>query len=139
MRFSLLVTLLSVFSVAAAFDFNLARDFFYLKRDDTTTDTTATTTLSSLSKSDTTVWVTITTNGVLATVKTIYSQSFMSTFTTVTASASSGEIGLGSLSGSVGDVRTYSETTVTNAGARNNDAVMYGGAAGAVLMVLGML
>lgn len=137
MRFSLLFTVFSLWAVAAALDFNLARDFFHIKRADTTTATT--TTSSSLSKSYTTVWVTITTNGALATVKTIYSQSFMTTYSSATGTVSSGLEGLGTISGSVGDIRTYSQTTITNGGARNNEVAAYGGAAGAVLMVLGML
>lgn len=138
MRFSLLFTVLSLWSVAAALDFNLARDFFHIKRADTTTATT-TTTSSSLSKSYTTVWVTITTNGALATVKTIYSQTFMTTYSSATGTVSSGQEGLGTISGSVGEIRTYSQTTITNGGARNNEMAAYGGAAGALLMVLGML
>lgn len=136
MRFSLFVSLAFVFGCVAALDFNLARDFFHLKRADNTATNTQTTTTLSLSQSDTTVWVTITTNGALATVKSIWSQNFMSTFTTDTATPSSGNVGMGTISGSVGGVRSYDQTTISN-GANKN--LMYGGAAGAFMVVFGLL
>lgn len=134
MKFSLFITLAFVLRLAAALEFNLAKDFFHLKRADNTATTTTLTSLSSLS--ETTVWVTVTTNGGLATVKTVFTQLFMTTFTTETATPSSGELGLGSLSGSVGGVRSYEQTTITN-GANQN--LIYGGAAGAIMVVLGMI
>lgn len=131
MRFSLFISLAFVFGCVAALDFNLARDFFHLKRADDPATTTAT-----LSQSDTTVWVTITTNGALATVKSIWTQNFMTTFTTETATPSAGDVGIGSISGTVGGVRSYDQTTISN-GANKN--MMYGGAAGALMVVFGLL
>lgn len=138
MNFSHFLTFVFVASVVAALDFDLARDFFHLKRADgtTTSSSSSTSTLSSLSKSDTTVWVTITTNGALATVKTIYTQSFMSTYITEVDAPSSGNVGMGSISGNVGSLKEYSKTTITNGGNRN---FAYGGAAGALLVAVGML
>ncbi|SGZ57473.1 CIC11C00000005313 [Sungouiella intermedia] len=140
MNFSHFLTFVFVASVVAALDFDLARDFFHLKRADGTTSSSSssTSTLSSLSKSDTTVWVTITTNGALATVKTIYTQSFMSTYITEVDAPSSGNVGMGSISGNVGSLKEYSKTTITNGGNGNRNFA-YGGAAGALLVAVGML
>lgn len=99
------------------------------RADSTTSSSSLTKTLSSASY--TTIWVTITTNGALATVQTTYIQSFMTTFTDATLSVAAGSIGMGSLSGDTGDIRTYSHTTVT-AGANH---VAYSGAFGAMLML----
>jgi len=141
MNFSHFLTFVFVASVVAALDFDLARDFFHLKRADGTTTTSSSSsasTLSSLSKSDTTVWVTITTSGALATVKTIYTQSFMSTYITEVDAPSSGNVGMGSISGNVGSLKEYSKTTITNGGNGNRNFA-YGGAAGALLVAVGML
>lgn len=134
MRFAIVMSIFALFSVISAFKFN--EEFLHLKRADTTTSSKSLTRSLTLSKSDTTVWVTITTNGALATVKTIWTQGFMSTYTTATALPSSGDIGMGSLSGSVGGIRSYSQTTISNEGNRN---VVYRGVFGAAVMVLGML
>lgn len=70
-------------------------------------------TTQTTSTARTTVWVTITTNGALATVQTIYSQLFMSTYTNeVSSYVQQGSIGLGSLSGTVGGTRTYTSSTI---------------------------
>ncbi|RLV95509.1 Protein KRE1 [Spathaspora sp. JA1] len=61
------------------------------------------------------VWVTGTdAAGNLVTTQSIFSQSFQTFFTQV-ATPSSGAIGLGSLSGSVGDIKTYDLVTITHA------------------------
>lgn len=80
------------------------------------------------------VYVTITTNGKISVVHTKYEQTFMSTFTGDKQSAPLGKIGLGSISGSVGELRSYEEKTVTNAGNSRN----YGGALGVICFVLGV-
>lgn len=68
---------------------------------------------TSSSVSPTLVWVTGTdANGKLATTQSTYYQSFMSTYTTA-ETPSSGSIGLGSISGTVGEIRTYSMTTIS--------------------------
>lgn len=85
--------------------------------------------------SPTLVYVTITTNGIVTVVFTKYEQTFMSTFTENEQSVPLGNVGLGSLSGSVGGVRSYEEKTVTNAGNGRN----YGGALGVICFVLGLL
>lgn len=127
MFLSLALALLSMVALVAA----LANPHTEVaKRDDTTTTT------SSLSKSDTIVWVTITTNGNIATVKSVWSQEFMTTYTEATVSASSGDIGMGSLSGSAGSVRSYEHTTITNGAA---GPAYVGGAVGVALVALGML
>lgn len=67
----------------------------------------------------TTAWVTLTVNGKLTTAPTAYSQSFYSI--TTTESPSKGLIGLGTISGEVGGVRSYTEVTVSA-----NDAAAFG-------------
>ncbi|KAL7666359.1 Eukaryotic translation initiation factor 4E [[Candida] zeylanoides] len=75
------------------------------------------------------IWVTITTNGQVATVKSLYKQSFMPTYTeAVTTAVKSGEIGMGSASGTVGGIRTYSHKTVS--GAANGLRCVYSGLLG---------
>lgn len=62
----------------------------------------------------TTVYVTVTTKGVVTVVPSLYSQTFMTTFSSPTADVASGNIGLGnSATGSVGGVRSYDKTTIT--------------------------
>lgn len=68
------------------------------------------------STSVTIAWVTVTTNGGVATVKTTFKQSFMDTYTSAVKSVAAGSIGMGAQSGTVGGVRTYSQTTISNAG-----------------------
>lgn len=127
MKFFLWVQFLALLAVASAFEL--------FKKADTTTDTTAETTTST-STSATSVYVTITTNGATAVVQSIWVQTFMSTYTTVTSSASEGSVGMGSLSGSVGGVRTYLETTISNGGQGN---AVYSGGVGAAFLLLGWL
>lgn len=85
----------------------------------TTSSSGGDSTTSSLSSSTTLVtliWVTITrSDGGLATVQTTYSQSFSSLYSVV-PTVLSGAIGIGFLSGTVGDIRSYLETTVNAAG-----------------------
>ncbi|CAH2352279.1 predicted GPI-anchored protein 1 [[Candida] railenensis] len=77
-------------------------------------------TTTSTSVSRTTVWATGTDSaGLTVTTQSIFTQTFMTTYTTTTGSVSSGSIGLGTISGSVGGIRTYSYTTITNAGNSN--------------------
>ncbi|CCE85328.1 Piso0_004916 [Millerozyma farinosa CBS 7064] len=64
-------------------------------------------------------WITTTSNGVVMTPSVAYKQSFSSI--TTTASPSSGSIGLGTISGTVGDVRSYTEVTVST-----NNAAAFG-------------
>lgn len=88
--------------------------------------------LDSTSRLPTSVWVTTTiAGGGLATVQVQFTQ----TFAPVASSAAEvplGEMGLGTISGSVGGDRVYETTTIGGAGAA---LVMWGGAA----MVLGGL
>lgn len=102
------------------------------ERADKTSSSSLLDSLSSVlsSASYTTIWVTITTNGELATVQTTFVQSFMTTYESVTLSVAAGSIGLGSLSGDTGNIRTYSQTTVGGA-----NQMAYSGAFG-VLMLL---
>lgn len=83
----------------------------------------------------TSVYVTITTNGKVTVIQTEYKQTFMSTFSDNQHSVPAGNVGLGSLSGSVGGVRSYQQTTVGNGGSERT----YGGALGVVCLVLGMI
>ncbi|KAK6458957.1 uncharacterized protein RJT20DRAFT_10840 [Scheffersomyces xylosifermentans] len=74
----------------------------------------ATTTSTSTSVSKTLVWVTGTDeHGARVTTQSIYTQQFEVLFTVV-ASPSSGSIGPGSISGDIGEIRTYQLTTITN-------------------------
>lgn len=64
----------------------------------------------------TSVWVTTTVNGALATIQAQYTQSFQPV-ASLAAEVPSGGIGLGSLSGEVGNARTYDSTTVSGGAA----------------------
>lgn len=87
------------------------------------------------SKSATTIWVTITTDGAPVVVQTTYIQSFNDVYTEAdTESLKSGTVGLGSVSGSVGGVRTYDKTTISN----TNGAGRLG-SVGLLSILLGML
>lgn len=101
------------------------------KRDGTTTSTTS----SSRSLSPTTIWVVVTTNGVVATVGSLYSQSFMTTYTATSSGIQAGSIGMGSLTASSGGFRSYSQTTVSNEG----NGLVYSGALGVIAVVAGIL
>lgn len=81
----------------------------------TTSSSSSSSTSSTSSKSttsQTTVWHTVTSAGKVYTTKSIFSQTFMST-PSVVSSVSSGKIGLGSLSGTVGGHRSYEQTTIS--------------------------
>jgi len=79
--------------------------------------TIATTTTKS-SQSNTSVWVTGTdASGITRTTQSIYYQSFKSAYTEAEETYSSASIGLGSISGVVGHIRTYDRTTISLAGA----------------------
>ncbi|CAH6720840.1 predicted GPI-anchored protein 1 [[Candida] jaroonii] len=87
------------------------------------------------SKSATTIWVTITTDGAPVVVQTTYSQSFDQAYTEAdTETVKSGTVGLGSASGSVGGIRSYDKTTISN----TNGAGKLGGI-GLLSIMLGML
>ena len=76
------------------------------------------TTSSKSSVEPTLVWVTGTTNGKLSVTQSPYTQKFPKMFST-TADAKSGGVGMGTLSGTVGDIRTYTKVTVSEGGARS--------------------
>ncbi|CAK9437622.1 uncharacterized protein LODBEIA_P20000 [Lodderomyces beijingensis] len=61
------------------------------------------------------VWITTTMDGHSTVVSTLYSQSFMDT-DSAAINVPSGEVGMGSISGSVGGYRTYDHTTISQAG-----------------------
>lgn len=64
--------------------------------------------------SKTLVWVTATTKGRVVTTQSPYRQPFMSTYTTaVTDDVKKGSIGLGTIDGQVGKIRTYDHTTIS--------------------------
>lgn len=110
-------------------------------RADATTSSSASSSASSAASSSselTTVWVTITTNGALATVKSLYTQKF-TLINPVSTAVPSGSAGMGSLSGSVGDIRTYLETTVNGANApARKDAAILGGSVALGLALVGL-
>lgn len=93
--------------------------------------------------SSTTIWITTTVGGKKTTMQTVFSQSFMSTYTSADeGDVQSGNIGLGSISGTVGDVRSYTKTTIGT----SNAAVglfkpenIYSGIAGVSFLLLGAL
>lgn len=91
--------------------------------------------------SATSVWVTITSDGELVTVQTKFSQSFMTTHSTANLdSVESGNVGLGSsqTGGSVGDIRSYERTTISNTNGGNTVGV-YSGMVGVIAVGLGLL
>lgn len=122
MKLSLYILFLSFMALASAFN-------LFGKRAETTSTVTPTTATLSTALV-TTVWPTVTINGVTTVVLSIYSQSFITTYSETTGTVPSGSIGVGSLS-SVGGIRSYSQTTV-NGGSRASTGVV-----GAVLAVLG--
>lgn len=72
------------------------------------------------SKSQTLIWVTDTDSaGVTVTTQSPYFQTFTSMYDQI-ASYSSGSIGLGSLEGSVGGIRTYERVTISQALSSNS-------------------
>lgn len=79
--------------------------------------TSSTSTTSSKSSTEPTlVWVTGTTKGIVTVTQSPYTQKFAKMFS-ATDDAKSGGIGLGTLSGTVGDIRTYTQVTVSEGGA----------------------
>lgn len=122
--FSAAVFVLSFLSAVFALDVER-------RADDSSSASTSSLKSSLSSASYTTIWVTITTNGALATVQTTFHQTFMSTYSEATLSAAAGSIGLGSISGDTGNIRSYSQTTV----AAGSHQMAYSGAF-AVLMLL---
>lgn len=83
------------------------------------------------------VWVTITTAGQVVTTQTTYQQLFKSTFTTAdTETVKSGAIGLGSISGRVGEVRSYERKTES---ANEGIAAASSGLLVGLAVVLGMV
>ncbi|GBL51365.1 hypothetical_protein [Candidozyma auris] len=92
--------LLALVSMVTAFNLN---DFLH-RRDETT------------SKSSTFVYITVTTGGRVITTSSAYQQSFKTTYTDTTASVPAGSAGLGSKTGNVGAVKSYEQTTISNAG-----------------------
>lgn len=111
------------------------------ERDDDTTSSSASSSGSSASSSSqlTTVWVTITTNGALATVKSLYTQQF-TLINPVSTEVPSASAGMGSLSGSVGEIRSYLETTVNGGNAPpRKEAAILGGSVALGLALVGLL
>ncbi|RLV89746.1 putative GPI-anchored protein 1 [Spathaspora sp. JA1] len=96
-------------------------------QDDTPTTTT----------SQTIVWVTTTINGQLVTISTYYSQKF--TTSSADIAVQSGEIGLGTISGSVGGIREYSQVTITPSGGVGSGAGTGAGLLGLVAVVIGLI
>ncbi|KAK6461316.1 hypothetical protein DFJ63DRAFT_315118 [Scheffersomyces coipomensis] len=85
----------------------------------------------------TTVWITITTDGHPVTIQSLYSQVFMATYTSaITTGVQSGDAGLGSIVGSVGEIRTYDQTTISNAGGHVYQTAIYSGLLGSVVLLL---
>lgn len=94
--------------------------------------------------SNTIVWVTTTINGKLTTASTTFSQTFMSTHTEANSDdVKSGTVGMGSLSGSVGGVRSYDKTTISSSAAADGAVYqahnIYAGFAGGFVVLLGLL
>lgn len=104
----LLYTLLALFIAVAFAD------------DKTTKSSSSSLSSSSSSKksssvSKTVVWATGTdSQGNLATTKSYYTQTFSIYYSSATGTVSSGSVGLGSLSGKVGQIREYTSSTISN-------------------------
>ncbi|EGW33694.1 uncharacterized protein SPAPADRAFT_48818 [Spathaspora passalidarum NRRL Y-27907] len=100
------------------------------KQDDGQDQQTTTTTQQTI------VWVTTTINGQLATLSTLYSQKFTEK-ATGTTEVQSGQIGLGTISGSVGGIREYTSVTITpTAGAAGTSGA---GLLGLFAVVVGLI
>ncbi|CCG23105.1 Kre1 protein [Candida orthopsilosis Co 90-125] len=94
------------------------------KTTSTTSSSSTATTTTKTSQSNTSVWVTGTdASGITRTTQSVFSQSFKSAYTEAEETPSSGSVGLGSLSGSVGHIRTYDRTTISSGGAGEAVAV----------------
>ncbi|KAI5961895.1 uncharacterized protein KGF55_003866 [Candida pseudojiufengensis] len=90
------------------------------------------------------VWITTTISGQLTTVSVLYTQSFMSTYSEAqTEGISSGNVGLGSISGSIGSHRSYDQTTISSKGDAINEFMrsynVYGGLLGGIVLILGLI
>ncbi|KAG7663708.1 uncharacterized protein J8A68_002760 [[Candida] subhashii] len=86
------------------------------------------------------VWVTTTIDGAVQTVSLTYSQSFMTEAADGNTAVPSGEIGMGTLSGSVGGIRSYDQTTITNVNQGGGSGInIYTGVIGGLFMVLGLI
>lgn len=85
---------------------------------DTNTETTGTeTTTAASSESPTLVWVTGTDSaGITRTTQSTFYQTFRPSYTE-TETYASGSIGMGTISGEVGSIRSYTETTISQGGA----------------------
>lgn len=73
----------------------------------------------------TSIWVTVTYNGVLTTMLSEYSQAFKPPITTAVDSVASGGIGLGSLLGDVGTLKSYSIVTENHANGINEARLVW--------------
>ncbi|CCF56290.1 hypothetical protein KAFR_0A08560 [Kazachstania africana CBS 2517] len=98
------------------------------------TITEGTTKTYTSSRSATSIWVTVVSAGVTITVQTTFAQRFSSQYTAV-ASPSSGSVGLGSISGSVGYVKSTLEYTITD-GANGMRLLNSGSAVGLIAMFI---
>ncbi|EAZ63201.1 predicted protein [Scheffersomyces stipitis CBS 6054] len=121
--YSLIIGLFSLLTLSAA-----------LANQDNDVDTTTTT---NLKPTPTSVWTTQTVGGVTTVFQTVYSQSFMKTFVDAnTDDVKSGAIGVGSASNTLGEIRSYQQTTIVEGAAGH--AGVYSGAMGALALVLGL-
>lgn len=97
-------------------------------------------TTSSQSALPTYVFVTRTVGGTLVVQSSLYTQSLMLSFASTTGGVQSGGIGLGTISGSVGDIKSYEEVTITSTGNAPAPSVnVYGGIVGIVGLILGFI
>lgn len=84
---------------------------------DTNTETTGTETTTASSETPTLVWVTGTDSaGITRTTQSTFYQTFRPSYTE-TETYASGSIGVGTISGEVGSIRSYTETTISQGGA----------------------
>lgn len=92
---------------------------------------------------ETTVWVTLTSKGKLTTAPSAFKQTFTITHTSATADIKSGGIGLGSISGEVGGIRSYEQTTIKSNGGGHANAnygdSLYSGLIGGGIMLIGII
>ncbi|CUM65536.1 uncharacterized protein PRCAT00003182001 [Priceomyces carsonii] len=92
------------------------------------------------SVSATSVWITITTDGNPVTVKSIYKQTFMKTYSAAeTSDVKSGNVGLGTIDGSVGKVRSYDQVTILSSAEACGHNNAYAGLIGSLFLILGAL
>lgn len=81
----------------------------------------------------TTVYTTVLQNGVLLTVPLIFTQEFRLPYT-VAEPPNVGSIGMGTIAGNVGEIRTY-ETTTINAAEMNANSKLVGLLAGVLMLI----